>query len=63
MSTNEVIAECYKLFHALTNCHQTALGYFELGEYRKACILTLECRSEYAQLAAKLSELDAENHN
>ena len=51
-------AECMKRIHALINCEQAIMGYFELAEYRKAYIITLECRSEMAELAARLSELD-----
>jgi hypothetical protein len=57
----ELEAAIRKALHNLTNCQQAVWGFFELGEYRKSYILCLECRSEYADLAAKLSQLDSMN--
>jgi hypothetical protein len=50
-----------KSLHSLTNCQQAVWGYFDLGEYRKAYVMCLECRSEYATLAALLAQIDAAN--
>lgn len=50
--------EVKKLLHAITNCEQAVIGYYELGEYRKAYVVALECRGEMATLAARLAELD-----
>jgi hypothetical protein len=64
MNADELAAVKAKVkvqLHSLTNVQQSVWGYFELGEYRKAYVMCLEARSEYASLAALMSQLDMEN--
>lgn len=59
----EMKAKVKVRLHSLTNVQTAVGGFFELGEYRKAYIMCLEARSEYADLAAILSQLDADKHD